>query len=95
MKYRKRITLWAAIIAIGTVIAVSSIERLRAYKISDIISDEAAADSLDAAAAVAEAAEAAEAAADTTACTADAVADTAAVDKAAADTTAVHPSSSQ
>ena len=79
MKYRKRITLWAAIIAIGTVIAVSSIERLRAYKISDIISDEAAADSLDAAAAVA---------ADTTACTADAVADTAAVDKAAADTTA-------
>ena len=89
MKYRKRITLWAAIIAIGTVIAVSSIERLRAYKISDIISDEAAADSLDAAAAVAEAA------ADTTACTADAVADTAAVDKAAADTTAAHPSSSQ
>lgn len=85
MKYRKRITLWAAIIAIGTVIAVSSIERLRAYKISDIISDEAAADSLDAAAAVA----------DTTACTADAVADTAAVDKAAADTTAAHPSSSQ
>ena len=85
MKYRKRITLWAAIIAIGTVIAVSSIERLRAYKISDIISDEAAADSLDAAAAVAAVAEAA---ADTTACTADAVADTAAVDKAAADTTA-------
>ncbi|MCQ2137466.1 MAG: hypothetical protein MJY60_02055 [Bacteroidales bacterium] len=94
MKYRKRITLWAAIIAIGTVIAVSSIERLRAYKISDIISDEAAADSLDAAAAVAVAA-VAEAAADTTACAADAVADTAAVDKAAADTTADHPSSSQ
>lgn len=44
MKYRKRITLWAAIIAIGTMIAVSSIERLRAYKIADIISDEAAAD---------------------------------------------------
>ena len=46
MKYRNRITLWAAVIVIGTVAAVSIIERSRAYSVADIISDEAAYDTI-------------------------------------------------
>ena len=50
MKYRKRITLWAAIIALGAMVAVYIVERSRAYAISDIISDDVSADTLPAAA---------------------------------------------
>ena len=46
MKYRKRITLWAAVIVVGTVTAVSITERSRAYRVADIISDEAACDTI-------------------------------------------------